>query len=60
MTFTARRELPVLNSQGQVVGYASTIAHKKAAALAGAASVQQEFRPAGGVRRLCWIPAASR
>ncbi len=53
-------KIPVLNAAGVVVGATTAAAHKKAAALAGAQSMQQEFRLANGVRQLCWIPAVKR
>lgn len=50
-------KLPVVNRTGALVGFASRMAHKQAAALAGAASMAQEFRIIDGRRRLCWIPS---
>jgi hypothetical protein len=55
-----RQQMPVLNAAGALSGWASSTAHKQAAKLAGAASVQQEFRNVSGARRLCWIPAQRR
>ncbi len=51
------KQMPVLDKSGSLVGYATSLAHKQAAALAGSHSVRQEFRDVAGRRRLCWIPA---
>ena len=51
------RTIPVLNKSNTVVGHVSTMAHKKAAALAGAQSVCQAFRDIGSRRVLCWVPS---
>jgi hypothetical protein len=50
-------KLPVISRGGALVGFASQMAHKQAAALAGAASMSQEFRNVNGRRLLCWIPS---
>jgi hypothetical protein len=50
-------KLPVVNVSGACVGFASRMAHKQASALAGAASMSQEFRVVEGRRRLCWVPS---
>jgi len=49
-------QIPVLNKFGFVVGYASTMAHKKASSLANSNSVRQGFRHIDGRKILCWIP----
>ena len=50
-------KIPVVNRSGAIVGFASRMAHKQAASLAGAASMSQEFRIVEGRRRLCWTPS---
>jgi hypothetical protein len=55
-----QKQMPVLNQAGELAGWATMTAHKKAAALIGAASVQQGFRQVSGVNRLCWIPVVRR
>lgn len=54
-----KNQIPVVtqkDSSLQVVGYASSTAHKKAMSLAKCESIKQELRTIDGRLRLCWIP----
>jgi len=51
------KPIPVVSTDGTVVGYVAASAHKQATLMLGSYSAKQGFREVNGYRVLCWVAA---